>query len=84
MSELSDLKAAVHEMRAGIDGMRQDTTRTATDVAWIRDAMKRETERGDKLTERVGKVERRQYWYAGIFAAVLAALHIGGGSGLKP
>jgi hypothetical protein len=40
--------------------------------------------RMDKQEERIGNVEKRQWWVAGVFAAIGAALGIGGTHGLKP
>jgi hypothetical protein len=46
--------------------------------------MNRQDERSDGLDERLQKVEGRQWWTLGIFAAVGALLGFGGGNGLKP
>jgi hypothetical protein len=46
--------------------------------------MSKQDARLDKQEERLGNVERRQWWVAGVFAAIGAALGIGGTHGLKP
>lgn len=77
MSELSELRKEVGEIR-------ELAARTDTNVNWLRGAFGHIVQRTDKHDERLGKVERRQFWVAGVFAAIGALLGFGGGNGLKP
>ena len=46
--------------------------------------MKRGTERMDKQDEKIGSLQNRQHWYAGIAAGIGAVLVFGGTNLLKP
>jgi hypothetical protein len=74
MSDLSDK----------VDKLSELATRTDANVRWIRESMDYQVKRVDKHEDRIRKVESRQWWIAGIFTAVGAALGFGGSNGLKP
>jgi hypothetical protein len=77
MSEISDLRKEMGEIR-------ELAARTDANVRWLREAFGYQLKRGDKHEERIGKVEGRQWWIAGIFTAIGALLGIGGANQLKP
>lgn len=74
MSELSDL-------RTKVDRLSETAARTDANVVFIRDSLDYSLKDHEK---RLRKVEGRQWWLAGVFAAIGAALGIGGYHGLKP
>ncbi len=53
-------------------------------VGEIKAGMARGAERTDKHDARLGKLENRQHWYAGIAAGIGTLLGIGGSHMLKP
>lgn len=48
-----------------------------TDVRWIKDSLKRGTERLDKHDSRIGSLERWRTWSAGIGATIAGIIGVG-------
>ena len=72
------------ELRKEVGEIRELAARTDANVDWIRDAIDHQVKRGDDHDKRLSRVERWQHWMAGIGAAIVGLLGIGGGHGLKP
>ena len=70
MSELADIQRALGR----IEGT----------LGEIKDGVKRGSERMDKQDEKIGSLQNRQHWYAGIAAGIGALLGFGGTNLLKP
>jgi hypothetical protein len=72
------------ELRKEVGEIRELAARTDSNTRWLREAFGYQVTRGDKHEERLGKVENRQWWIAGIFTAIGALLGVGGANQLKP
>ena len=70
MSEFADIQRALGRIEGKQDAMLAQ--------------LERGTERMDKHDEKIGKLQNRQHWYAGIAAGIGAVLGFGGTNLLKP
>lgn len=66
------------EFRRAIQELRDISTRTENNVVWIRDGMETTAQRIAANETRIGKVENRQHWLAGIYSSISAGLAVFG------
>lgn len=62
---------------AGQEDLREIMSEVRTDVRWIKESLKRGTERLDKHDKRLGSLERWRTWTAGIGATLAGLIGIG-------
>ena len=70
MSEFADIQRALDRIEGKQDAMLAQ--------------LERGTERMDNQDEKIGALQNRQHWYAGIAAGIGALLGFGGSNLLKP